>query len=53
MKRLLIFILLFGLIASSYAQSRLGVTTDASLVSQTDPLDPTIYPSSFDFQTNF
>ena len=41
MKRLLIFILLFGLIASSYAQSRLGVTTDASLVWQTDDIDNT------------
>jgi hypothetical protein len=41
MKRLLIFILLFGLIASSYAQSRLGVTTDASLVWQIDDIDNT------------
>ena len=42
MKRLLIFIFLLGCIAHSYAQqSRLGVTTDASLVWLIDDIDNT------------
>ena len=41
MKRLLIFILMLGCFTPFYAQSRLGVTTDASLVWQIDDIDNT------------